>query len=55
MDRINEFREVIKDTSKSIDERRFALRFLVHCIEDLHIPLHVGDSHDKGGNLTQVR
>jgi nuclease S1 len=55
VDKINEFREVIKDTSKSIEERRFALRFLVHCIEHLHMPLHVGDNKDKGGNLTQVR
>jgi S1/P1 Nuclease len=27
----------------------------LHCIEDLHMPLHVGDNKDKGGNLTQVR
>jgi hypothetical protein len=32
-----------------------ALRFLVHCIEDLHQPLHVGDNGDKGGNRSQVR
>jgi nuclease S1 len=31
------------------------LRFLIHCIEDLHQPMHVGDNHNKGGNLTQVR
>jgi hypothetical protein len=31
------------------------LRFLIHCIEDLHQPCHVGDNHDKGGNPTQVR
>jgi hypothetical protein len=55
VDKINEFRLVVKDKSKSIEERRFALRFLLHCIEDLHQPLHVGDNHDKGGNQTQVR
>ena len=55
VDEINEFRLVIKDQTKRIEERRFALRFLVHCIEDMHMPLHVGDNHDKGGNLTQVR
>jgi nuclease S1 len=54
VDKINEFRLVVKDKSKSIDERRFALRFLLHCIEDLHMPLHVGDNHDRGGNDTQV-
>jgi hypothetical protein len=45
----------VPDKSKTVEERRFALRFLVHCLEDLHQPCHVGDNHDKGGNLTQVR
>jgi len=35
--------------------RRLALRFLVQCIEDLHMPMHVRDNHDRGGNDTQVR
>jgi hypothetical protein len=55
VDKINEFKLTVKDASKSIDDRRFALRFLVHCIEDLHMPMHVGDNGDKGGNRTQVR
>jgi hypothetical protein len=55
VDKINEFRVTVRDTSKPIAERRIALRFLVHCLEDMHQPCHVGDNHDKGGNLTQVR
>jgi nuclease S1 len=55
VDKINEFRLVVKDKSKSIEDRRFALRFLIHCLEDMHQPCHVGDNHDKGGNNTQVR
>jgi nuclease S1 len=55
VDKINEFRLVIKDQTKKIEERRFALRFLIHCIEDMHMPLHVGDNKDEGGNRTQVR
>jgi hypothetical protein len=27
----------------------------IHCIEDMHMPTHVGDNHDRGGNDTQVR
>jgi hypothetical protein len=46
---------VVKDKSKSVDDRRFALKFLIHCVEDLHMPMHVGDNHDRGGNDTQVR
>jgi hypothetical protein len=55
VDKINEFRNVVGDKSKPIEARRFALRFLLHCVQDLHQPCHVGDNRDKGGNLTQVR
>ncbi len=53
--KIRELRAILKDRSKPIAERRQALRFLVHLIEDLHQPLHVGENHDRGGNDTQVR
>jgi hypothetical protein len=54
VDKINEFRLTVKDPSKSVEDRRFALRFLIHCVEDLHMPCHVGDNQDRGGNDTQV-
>jgi hypothetical protein len=53
--KINEFKKTLKDPAKSVEARRLALRFLIHLIEDLHMPLHVGDNHDKGGNKTQVQ
>src|SRR6185295_19383747 len=31
------------------------LRLLVHFVEDLHQPLHVGNNGDRGGNDLQVR
>jgi S1/P1 Nuclease len=55
VDKINEFKLVIKDKSKPIKDRRVALRFLIHCLEDMHQPCHVGDNSDKGGNQTHVR
>jgi len=55
VDKITEFWATLKDPSKSKEDKRFALRFLVHLVEDLHMPLHVGDNHDRGGNDTQVR
>ncbi len=55
VDKIKEFQKTLKDSSKSIEERRLALRFVIHLIGDLHMPLHVGDNQDKGGNKTQVR
>jgi nuclease S1 len=48
-------RATLTDPEKTAQEKRFALRFLVHLVEDLHMPLHVGDNHDRGGNDTQVR
>jgi hypothetical protein len=49
VDKINEFRAVLKDPSKSREDRRFALRFLVHCVEDMHMPCHVGDTTTRAG------
>jgi hypothetical protein len=50
-----EFKVIIGDRSRPVEDRRRALRFLVHLVEDLHQPLHVGENHDKGGNNLQVR
>ena len=53
--KIRELKAILKDPSKSVEDRRFALRFLVHLVEDLHMPMHVGENHGKGGNQLQVR
>src|SRR5262249_20065924 len=50
--KIREFRAVLKDRSRPLEERRVALRFVIHLVEDLHMPLHVGDNRDRGGNDT---
>ncbi len=55
VDKINEFRKTLKDPTRKLEDRRFALRFLIHCVEDMHMPMHVGDNHDRGGNDTQVQ
>ena len=31
----------LKDPARSVEDRRFALRFLIHLVEDFHQPLHV--------------
>ncbi len=53
--KIREFRAILRDRKRPIEERRMALRFLAHLVEDLHMPLHVGDNHDRGGNDTQIQ
>ncbi len=44
----------LKDDKKSDAEKAFALKFLVHLIGDLHMPLHVGNGVDQGGNFCRV-
>jgi nuclease S1 len=55
VDKINESQATLRAKTQFVEVRRFALRFLIHCIEDRYQPCHVGDNHDKGGNQTQVR
>lgn len=53
--KIRHYRKVLADHNTPKKERARALLFLVHFVEDVHQPLHVGDNHDRGGNLTQVQ
>ena len=53
--KIKHFRKVLADRRAPKVERARALLFLVHLVEDVHNPLHVGDNRDRGGNLTQVQ
>ena len=53
--KIGDFRKVLADRDAPRAERQKALRFLVHFVQDMHQPLHVGDNKDRGGNGTQVR
>lgn len=52
---IERFRQELRDSSESKGRRRFALKFLVHLIGDMHQPLHCADNdHDRGGNDVKV-
>lgn len=55
VEKIKHYRKVLADRHAPKAERARALLFLVHFVEDIHQPLHVGDNHDHGGNLTQVQ
>ena len=44
------YAELIVDETKSIDQRREALKFFVHFVGDLHQPLHAGFADDRGAN-----
>ena len=52
---LNHFTNVLKSKTSTIEEKRLALRFVVHIIGDLHQPLHAGNGTDRGGNDVKVR
>jgi len=45
---------VLRDPIASDDQKAFALKFVVHLVGDVHMPLHVSDGTDQGGNLCKV-
>ncbi len=44
----------LADTGRETSERLEALSWLVHLVGDVHQPLHVGRSDDRGGNMVFV-
>ncbi len=51
---INENLSVLKDPKATEEKKAFSLKFIVHLIGDLHMPLHVGGGNDQGGNFCKV-
>ncbi|MDG3004679.1 S1/P1 nuclease [Paludisphaera mucosa] len=52
--RLAEFRRILADPTAPKPRRRMALRYVVHLVEDVHQPMHVGDRRDRGGNTVQL-
>lgn len=48
------FTATLKDDAASADEKALALRYIIHLVGDLHMPLHAGRSSDRGGNRIDV-
>jgi hypothetical protein len=46
---------ILKDKSKDAPARADALRYIIHFVGDLHMPLHASTNNDEGGNCTPVR
>lgn len=51
---IGEQLAVLRDPAAADDKKAFALKFVIHLVGDLHMPLHVGTGTDQGGNLCHV-
>jgi nuclease S1 len=55
IDAINAHRHVLADRGMTVQQRRQALKFLVHFVGDIHQPMHAGLREDRGGNDFQLR
>ena len=54
MSALDGFTATLRNPKSSIEDKRLALRFIVHIIGDLHQPLHAGGGDDRGGNDVKV-
>ena len=45
---------VLQSSNATNADKEFYIRFLTHLIGDLHMPLHVGRTEDRGGNRIEV-
>jgi S1/P1 Nuclease len=52
---LERFRAEAMNPNESIGRRRFALKFIVHLVGDMHQPLHCADNNDRGGNNVKVK
>lgn len=47
---LERFTATLRDPDASREEKALALRFVVHLVSDLHMPLHAGNGTDRGAN-----
>ena len=53
-EKIKEFSSVLKNNKILFHKRKEALKYLVHFVGDIHQPLHLGNSKDRGGNKIRL-
>jgi len=46
--------KILRDKKSSKAEKAFAIKFIVHLIGDMHMPLHIGNGKDFGGSSCKV-
>lgn len=52
---IRKCKEIISSSSSTDADKIFYLKLLVHLVGDLHQPLHIGRSEDRGGNSIRLK
>ena len=46
---------ILSDSVSTRDQKVLALKILIHCVGDMHQPMHMGHLSDRGGNDHDVR
>lgn len=54
MTALDRFSATLRDRKASADDKRLALRFIIHIVGDVSQPLHNGNGNDRGGNDLKV-
>ncbi len=52
---IENMKVILQSSLSSENEKKEALKFLIHLIGDIHQPLHVGNGEDRGGNDYKIK
>lgn len=52
---VNEQVSRLADSVLTADQAALALKILIHCVGDMHQPMHMGHLSDLGGNKTKVK
>lgn len=55
VDALAHYVAILADATRPEEQRREALKFVVHFVSDVHQPLHAGYRDDKGGNDYQMQ
>lgn len=50
----NEMIAILKNSKSTADQKKLALRMLIHLVGDLHQPMHTARKDDLGGNRIQL-
>lgn len=46
---------VLQNAASTMEEKGEALTYLIHCVGDIHQPLHAGNANDSGGNSIEIK
>lgn len=52
---IREQKSILADSISTLGQKQLALKILIHCVGDLHQPMHLGHLSDRGGNSVKVK